>query len=57
MYVVMRGRTIICHLKFVDRYDAKVWCLHNGYARMVTINKQGDKVIELKPGINIEQMG
>jgi len=57
MYVVMRGRTIICHLKFVDRYDANVWCLHNGYAKMVTINKEGDKVIELKPGINIEQMG
>ena len=56
MYVVMEFGMIICPEKFPDKESAKIWCLHNGYAILKTINKEGDTVIKLTDCVKIEQI-
>lgn len=57
MWVIMKYGKIICPQKFKLKEDAEIWCLHNGYAKLKTINKLGDKIISVNPVIHIEKMG
>lgn len=57
MWVVTRYGKVISWEKFKYKEDAEMWCLHNGHARLRTINKLGDKVIVVNGDIKIEKMG
>ena len=57
MWVIMKYGKIICPQKFKFKEDAEIWCLHNGYAKLKTVNKLGDKIISLHPSVHIEKMG
>lgn len=56
MYIVLERGQPVCWEKFSTIYDAKVWCLHHGYATYKVINKLGDKIIILHFGIMIEKI-
>ena len=56
MYIVTEFGRIICPERFHDKYSAEVWCLHNGYARLKTINGTGDQVIKLIDCVKIEKI-
>ena len=56
MYIIMQNKKPVCWEKFKTDYDAKVWCLHNGFAWLKTINEIGDKRIVLYDGIVIEKL-
>ena len=56
MYIILRKGQPLCWEKFSTIYDAKLWCLHNGFAYYKTINKLGDKIILLYPSIMIEKI-
>lgn len=56
MYIIVMYNRPVCWEKFPDIYSAKVWCLHNGYARYKTINKEGDVIIVLNRDVFIEKI-
>lgn len=56
MYIILKYNKPVCWEKFPDVYSAKVWCLHNGYARFKTINELGDKIIILNHDIVLEKI-
>lgn len=56
MYVVTEFGIIISPERFPDKYSAEVWCLHNGYARLKCINKDGDQKIKLIDCVKIEKI-
>lgn len=55
-YVVLVNNRVACYEKFIDEYDAKVWALHNNYAKLKTINTDGDKKIVLNYGVRVEKL-
>ena len=57
MYVITKYGKVIYWEKFKYKEDAEKWCLHNGLAKLITINKRGDKIIYLNPSVHIEKIG
>lgn len=56
MYIITEFGDIICPDKFPDIESAQIWCLHNGYARLVEVNNNGDTIIKLTNFVKIENI-